>query len=961
MIYLLLLLAQASGLNTFKGQVTDPSGAAIPGAIVRITQSGGKEQRKNTDASGSFEIRNLATGKYIVRIEKPGFAAYRIDDLPVSGATVFNIQMSLDAQAQVVNVQSEVQGVTTDPLSNASALVLTAEDLASFSDDPDALQDELMALAGPGAGPSGGQLFIDGFSGGKLPPKSSIREVRVNRNPYSAEYDRIGFGRIEIFTRPGTDKFRGELHFGFSDSSLNSRNPFSPTRAPFQSKLWGGRVSGPLSKRASFSTDIEGRNVEENAIINATILDAQLMPTPFRQTVITPQARFNFTQRVDYAINTNNTLVARYSFSPTSAENRGVGDFALTSRAFNTKDTDHTVQVTETAILSARSINETRFQFLRSNTEQLGNNTLYALNVQDAFSGGGPQNGVSTTRDNRFEVSNMTTYAIGAHAIKVGGRWRRTSQDNLSPNNFGGSYTFAGSVGADGQQITSLEKYRRTLEFQALGYSPALIRSLGGGASQFTINGGNPEVGVSQMDIGLFATWDWRVTQRATFSAGLRWEDQTNISNHNNLAPRVGLALALDGGGNKPTKTILRLGSGVFYDRVDDNLTLNARRFNGINQVSYVVRNPDFFPAIPSASELAPFRNSLTIRKLYEDIRTPYLIQSSVGLERSLPRNSNVAVNYIFSRGVHLLRQRNINTPLSTGVRPYGDTGNLFLNESTGFSRQQQVMTNFSTRLRTGIMLFGYHSLNWARSDTDGGGPADPYNLLNEYGPARNDTRNRIMFGGSIAGKWGISLSPMFQFNTGSPFNITTGRDTNGDTLFTERPAFATDVNAAGVFRTRFGNFIQNPGPGDVIIPRNYGRGPSNYSLNLRLGKSFGFGPETERAGRAMRAGGGGGGGRRGGGGGGGGGGMRGGMRGGGGMDAGGGGTSRKYTLNLSLSARNLLNTVNLATPNGNISSPFFGVSTSTVSGGGFGPGGGGGGGGSAANRRLDLSLRFSF
>lgn len=265
-------------------------------------------------------------------------------------------------------------------------------------------------------------------------------------------------------------------------------------------------------------------------------------------------------------------------------------------------------------------------------------------------------------------------------------------------------------------------------------------------------------------------------------------------------------------------------------------------------------------------------------------------------------------------------------------------------------------MTNFSTRLRTGVMLFGYHSLNWARSDTDGGGPADPYNLLNEYGPARNDTRSRIMFGGSIAGKWGISLSPMFQFNTGSPFNITTGRDTNGDTLFNERPAFATDLNAVGVIRTRFGNFIQNPGLSDVIIPRNYGRGPANYSLNLRLGKSWGFGPETERAGRGARGGGGGARGGRGGG-----------MRGGGGppmggMDGGGGGAGRKYTLNLSVSARNLLNTVNLATPNGNISSPFFGVSTSTVSGGGFGPGGGGGGGGgSAANRRIDVSLRFSF
>lgn len=960
-LILLLLLAQAQTLNTFKGQVTDPSGAAVPGAIVRLSING-KEQRKTTDNTGNFEIRNVPAAKYTVRIEKPGFAPYRVDDLQVAGATTFNIQLSIDAQAQVVNVQSEVLGVTTDPLSNATALVLSAEDLAAFSDDPDALQDELMALAGPGAGPNGGQLFIDGFSGGKLPPKSSIREVRINRNPYSAEFDRIGFGRIEIFTRPGTDKFRGELHFGFSDSSLNSRNPFSPTRAPFQSKLWGGRLSGPLSKKASFSVDIEGRNVEENAIINATILDTQLLPTPFRQTVITPQRRFNINNRVDYALNEKNTLVVRYGFSPTMADNRGVGDFSLPTRAFNTNDTDHTVQITETAVLSARSINETRFQFLRSNTEQLGDTKLYALNVQDAFNGGGPQNGVSTTLDKRLELSNMTTYAIGTHAIKIGGRWRRTSQDNLSPNNFGGTFTFAGGT-FNGQTITSLERYRITLLGQAQGLSPDQIRALGGGASQFTINGGNPEVGVAQMDLGLFATWDWRMNTRATLSAGLRWEDQTNISNHNNFAPRVGLAVALDGNNKKPTKTVLRVGSGVFYDRVDDNLTLQARRFNGINQVSYVVRNPDFFPNIPTTSDLTPFRNSLTIRQLYSDIRTPYLLQTSVGLERSLPRNSNVAVNYIFSRGVHVLRQRNINTPLANGVRPYGEIGNLFLNESTGFSRQNQIMTNFSTRLRPGVMLFGFHSFNFAKADTDGGGPADPYNMLNEYGPARNDIRHRITVGGSVAVKWGISLNPFFQFSTGAPFNITTGRDTNNDTLFNERPAFAGTATGQGVIQTRFGNFILNPGPNDIIIPRNYGRGPTNYSLNMRLSRSWGFGPEG--GGRPTRAGGGGGGGMRGGGGGGGGmrgGGMRGGGMMGGGPDGGGSSSNRKYSINLSINARNLLNTVNLATPNGNLSSPFFGVSTSTVSGGGFGPGGGGGGGGgSAANRRIDLSIRFTF
>lgn len=978
LILIVATAAWAQNLNTFKGQVTDPSAAAVPGAIVRLGTASGKEQRKNTDSSGNFEFRNLPFGKYSVRIEKSGFTMYQVDELQVSGLTQFNVQLTINSQAQVIDVQSEIQGVAVDPLSNAGALVLREADLEAFSDDPDILADELMALAGPGAGPNGGQLFIDGFSGGKLPPKSSIREVRINSNPYSAEYDRIGFGRIEILTRPGTDKFRGELHYNFSDAVLNSRNPFAPTRAPFRSQLWGGRLSGPISaKRSSFAIDIEGRNVDENAIIYATILSAALVPTPYQATVITPQHRLVITNRVDYAINEKNTLVARYAFSPSSSNNQGTGQFALESRAYNSTDTDHTVQLTETAILSTRAINETRFQYLHSNTQQHGTNDVSALNVQDAFFGGGPQNGSAQTIDTRYELTNITSFLRGKHSIKVGGRARRTNQESGSPNNFGGSYTFAGGVAPvldandkpvfnpDGslatQQTSSIERYRRQLVFQGQGLTPLQIRALGGGASQFSINGGNPLAAVSQFDIGMFATWDWRINPRATFSGGLRWEDQTNISNHNNFAPRLGLAYALDGGGKKATKTVLRLGTGLFYDRVDDNLTLNSLRFNGVNQVSYTVRDPNTFPFIPTTEELQPFRNSTIIRELYADIRTPYLLQSSAGVERTLPRSSRISVNYILTRGVHTIRQRNINTPVADGSRPYGPTGNIFLSEATGFSRQSQIMTNFSTRFSSRVNFFGYYSLNFARSDTDGSGPANPYDMHGEYGPSRQDTRHRVNFAGSISAKWGISLNPNFSINSASPFNITTGRDTNGDTLFLERPAFATDPNAAGVVRTPYGNFITNPGPNDQIIPRNYGRGYINYSLNLRLSKSFAFGPEVARPASGGRGGGGGrearggGGGARSGGGGGGGG----GFRGGGGPDFGGGGSgsSRKYSLNFSINARNVLNTVNLGTPNGNLTSPFFGISTATANGGGFG----GGGGGSAANRRIDLALRFTF
>ncbi len=98
----------------------------------------------------------------------------------------------------------------------------------------------------------GGQIYIDGFTDGRLPPKSSIREVRINSNPLSAEYDRIGFRRIELFTKPGTDNFRGQRFFNFNDESLNSRNPFADSSAPYQSRQFGGNVSGPLSKKSSF-------------------------------------------------------------------------------------------------------------------------------------------------------------------------------------------------------------------------------------------------------------------------------------------------------------------------------------------------------------------------------------------------------------------------------------------------------------------------------------------------------------------------------------------------------------------------------------------------------------------------------------------------------------------------------------------------------------------------------------
>jgi len=984
LLYLALFLQLASAQTAgIRGQVTDPSGASVPKADVRLRDANGREQRTTTNDNGNYEVRVPRPGNYTLVVQMKGFTPYTVGAIEINQMLSFNVQLTIATQAEKVDVQDAVQGVTTDPLDNAGAITLKEEDLKSFSDDPDTLSDELQALAGPGAGPNGGQIYIDGFTGGKMPPKSSIREIRINRNPYSAEFDRIGFGRIEILTKPGTDKFRGDAFFNFGDRVFNSRNPFADNKPPYRTMMYGGRISGPINKKSSFGLDIEGRNVDENAVVNATILNAELVPTPFQQAVVTPQTRYSISPRLDYALNDRNTLVLRYAYTPMNSDNRGVGDFALPTRSYDTRDRDHTIQFTETAVLSARSINEFRFQFNRSTLRQFGDNSVPAVNVLESFNGGGAQTGLADQRTNGFEFNNSTSYIMGKHSFKFGGRVRGASLDDISPNNFGGTYSFAGGfapqldannnpiAGGGLVEITSLERYRRTLLFQGLGYTPAQIRLLGGGASQLTINGGNPEASVRQWDSGLFGTWDWRASARLTLSGGLRWEDQTNISNHNNFAPRFGLAYALDGRNGKATKTVLRLGSGIFYDRVDDTLTLNALRFNGVNQVNYIVPNPDFFPNTPSTAELAPFANLLTIRQLASDMKAGYLIQSSAGIERQLPKNTTMAVNYIFSRGVNLLRSRNINAPLADGTRPYGDAGNIFLNESTGFSRQHQIMTNFNTRFSRYVSLFGFYLLNYARSDTDGAGssPADPYNMHSEWGPSRMDTRHRVVMGGSINAKWGISLNPFLMAATGSPFNIVTGRDSNGDSLFLDRPAFATDLNAPGVVQTAYGNFQTITGPNSTLIPRNYARGPGQFTLNLRLGKSWSFGGNSEGAsagpGGEMHMGpppGGPGGGDRGGPGGGG---MRGGPGGGGGMRGGGGppmgmfgggGNSRqKYTLTLSVQAHNLLNNVNLAAPTGNLTSPLFGISTQTA--GGFGPMGGSAG----PNRRIQLSLRFSF
>jgi hypothetical protein len=999
---------QASG--TLRGQVTDEQGGAISGATVTLIDANNTERTATTNEQGAYTFNNVPPGKYFVRASANGFALYENEAVEITPGRrdPLNIKLAVTIEKQKVTVTAGDSGLSVDADNNAGAVILKGKDLDALPDDPDDLANALQAMAGPSAGPNGGQLYIDGFSGGNMPPKDAIREIRINQNPFAAENDRIGFGRIEILTKPGADKYHGGGFFSFNNQYFNSQNPFVQNKPDFMQRNYGGSFNGPIiAKKSTFFVNFFKRDIDDNAIINAVTLDPSLNQVPFSQAIVTPRRAIEFSPRIDYQLSKNNTLVGRYEYEHNTLNNAGIGQFSLPSTAYSTSNTDHTLQLTETAILTPYVVNETRFQFSHVRPVLHGDNSIPTISVLAAFTGGGSNIGLSSTTTNRFELQNFTNWVKGKHAFKFGGRLRRVSIDDISSSNFGGTYTFQGGTGAN--RLSSIDQYRLTLLGKQQGLTPAEIVTMGGGPSQFSIAVGTPEATVNQVDAGIYAQDDWKVRPDFTVSYGLRYEVQNHVSSNLNFAPRVAFAWSPGASPGRPTRFVIRGGSGIFYERFSESLTLRANRSNGVNQQTFIIDDrttpggavllASIFPRVPSIATLEGFRSTTqNVVRVAGDLTAPYTIQSSISLEQQLPKRFILTTTYLNARGVHYLRSRNINAPLAPTftVRPFGDSGNIFEYESSGIFKQNQFIVNLSNRLNRYFTIGATYVLGKAESNTDGAGsfPAYSYDLSGEFGRSSFDVRHRGFVFATISLPKQVTLSPFVIVSSGAPFNITIGQDLNGDFVSTERPALVTDPNPAcgPIIRcTRFGNFNINPQPGEPIIPRNFGQGPGFFSTNLRVAKTFGFGRSSasrnavvagdqgQGQGRGlggpgggmarMGPGGPGGGGERGGGGGGGGGGGfrgPGGPGGGGPMGGGfgGGGSDHPYSLTLSVSANNLLNHTNPSMPIGSLTSPFFGQSLSLA--GGFGGGGGGGGFGGgggtpAMNRRVEVQLRFSF
>lgn len=974
-----------TGGTRVHGTITDPDGSLIPGASITMTPAHGAPAKATSGSDGTYTV-TVAPGNYTIQVTMQGFASYVMTNLkvPAVASTTVDAKLKIGETDTVINVEASAVQLSVDSDSNASSTIISGKDLDALSDDPDELQSELAALAGPAAGPNGGQIYVDGFTGGQLPPKSSIREIRINQNPFSAQYDRLGYGRVEVFTKPGTDKLHGSFQINGNPSQFNTANPLATvTQPPYHTLFMFGNLTGPLAKWASYSLGGSHRDIEDDALTNVTLLalpgtttlcapdnPACVQMNGVQFSTHTPQVRTDINPRFDLALGEKNVLTARYQFVKNDQTNQGVGNLTLPTAASNGSSESNILQMSDTQTLSSRLINETRFEYEREHTQSTPLSTLPFVVVSGQFSSGGATNQGNSDHQDHFEVQNYTSLQLKKNFIRFGGRLRTTRDANNSQALTNGEFLYSSLFNTNPPCTPS----------QTVTCPPDTSYSTGV-PSQFSYTQIlQSNVTYTMADLGLYLESDWKARQNLSISYGIRYETQNHISDHHDIAPRVSFAYGL-GKGNAP-KTVLRGGFGLFYDRFNGgNIATLIRNAPGSTiQNSYTIsslpagctpptsgRGTPAFNAIIAACLAGASTSNLTTYVKTDKLRAPYIVQFAGGFDQAVGKIGTVSVNYLHSQGVHQLATQNIGyptgTPVFTGNQSAPPNYQYF---TEGVFRQDQLIVNANVRTNKRVSLFGYYQVGFAKGDTSGAGStlSTPYNLAADYGRTSFDTRNRYFLAGSISLPYFIQLSPFMNGQSGSPYNVTVGNDLNHDTFYNDRPYVVPAGTAAPTGVTvktiACGTFASAPiVAGAPVAPINACTGPSLFTFNLRATKTFGFGASRnanagDGGGRGGRGGGGGGGGPRGGmGGGGGRGGPGGGGPGGGGFGGGGGAsTGKRYNVTFGVQMQNLFDNKDLSAPNGTLLSNQFGQSTQ-LSGGQYTT--------NAAVRRISLQASFNF
>jgi Carboxypeptidase regulatory-like domain len=852
-------LAQSRCTNGMRieGIVADSTGAIVPGAQVQASDG----EETSADGAGRYVLPCVSAGHVSVTVQAPGFNAKTVRVATYEGQIAHaNVQLAVATVETDVQVSGSASGVDSDR--GAATIVLGTQEVQRLSDDPDDFLQQLQMLAASGGGASGtATIVVDGFQNGSaMPPKNSIASIRVNPDLFSSEYEipPWGGGRVEISTKPGADTFHGALFFTDSDGSFNATDPFSITATPASRRRYGFELSGPVvSKKGDFSLTLEKRDINEFNVVNAMTLDANGDETPLQQTVAAPERLWIASARGDWQVTPRDVATLSFSANVNSLGNEGVGGLTLEEAGYSSQVSEFDLRFTNMQTLRANLLHETRIGYTWKRTEQTPNSTAPSLQVAGYFLGGGATSQNLNNREHDLEVDDDVLLTHGKHSLKIGAQSLGIFVHDYDPDTFNGSYIFGG--GSAPVLDVSNNPTGQTTTISAIEqYSRAVLNLPGGAPTTYQLTSGMPLVPLTQWRLALYAEDTIKLLPRFTVVAGMRYAFQTAPNTFVNISPRLGFSWALD----KKSTWVVHARGGLFSTAINQSYATEVDRLNGTRQKEALVYSPSY------SDPLAPVAGSIQVGTVWQFPHAFEQLPSAavqVGIEHDFPHHWHPSITYTFGDDWGILRSPNINAPLvasSIGIAPDPNTALLAprpITPNENIMQYQNSGHSIGSALNGGLQqssykrfIFGmgyWYSHFWSDGGWNGAvTPQSTYNNKGEF--ARPD----MMSSGGYAYSdlklpEKIELSTEFFVQYGTPYNITTGTDANGDGNFNDRPSYAS-APGAGVYSTHYGLLTANTVNGDV--PRNLGTMPAVLHSYMDLSRAFQLNPKNAQHPRTL-------------------------------------------------------------------------------------------------------------
>jgi len=750
--------------SSIEGKLIDPSDSAVPGARMVLNGPGG-ERVAETAIDGSFQFIGLAPGRYRLQTAVPGFASMdqevEVRRRPVTRVV---LRLSLAAIKEEIFVSGNSKQVTTDVADNRNAISVEQGLLKTL---PILNLDFLTTLSrflDPSNPNSGVFLVVDGMEARNVGvTASAVQEIKINQNPYTAEYPRWSRRRIEVITKSATDRYHGTFNFLFRDQHLNARDAFAVERPPEQRRIFEGSLLGPVGsgKKASFLLS----GLRESEDLQAVIF-AQGPNGLVTANAPTPQQNTFFSMRMSYQPNDRHAMFWQVDFQDRWQNNLGVGRTVLPETGAQSRFREDEFIFNYRATITPHLLSQFRILLGRYWAPTKSNLDEPKCIVIDAFTAGGAQADVLRT-ELHTSITWLLTQTLGRHTLKYGVNVPDWSRRGLSDrSNQLGTFSFA-----------SLGDYRLAMPFSAV------------------LQAGDPRTVFVEKNLGAFLQDEWKVKPNLSLALGLRYDWQNYFGDTNNVSPRLAFAYSP----SQRRNFVIRGGAGMFYDRSGPAPIFDILRYNGSHLRRYVISSPPFPP--PGGSDW--FSNlPASLTRLGDGAELPQMFQFNLGVERQLAKKTVLAVNYVGTRGSHQFRSRDGNAPLPPDFSSRPDPNISVLRFIESASRLEGNALEVTLTGDLGPKITGLAQYTFGKTLSDTGGlswfPADSFNPRGERG--RADTDRRQQFNLLATGKF----HPWFNFGasvsllSGVPFNITTGHDENRDGLANDRPAGVTRNTGKG-------------------------------------------------------------------------------------------------------------------------------------------------------------------